>query len=111
MTPEEIQNTIASMLTIQKGLQESQIEFRHSLVELREGIAGNREAINDLRIEISDLKDATRNLNEISSAQERRLAHLVGYSLTGESERLDILQEIVALKRRVINLESKINKK
>jgi len=91
MTPEEIQRTIEGMLSVQRELQASQIEFRASLAELREDIA--------------DLKEATRNLNEISARHERRLEQLIGYSITGEADHLDLLQRFQGLDRRVSRLE------
>lgn len=91
MTPEEIQRTIEGMLTIQRELQNSQLEFRESLAELR--------------TDIIDLKESTRNLNEISQRHERRMEQLIGYSITGESDRLDLLQRLMTLEHRVSKLE------
>jgi hypothetical protein len=91
MTPEEIQQTIEGMLAIQRELQNSQLEFRESLVQLR--------------IDIADLKESTRNLNEISQRHERRIEQLLGYSITGEGDRLDLLQRLMTLERRVSRLE------
>jgi len=91
MTPEEIQRTIEGMLAIQRELQNSQLEFRESLAELR--------------TDIIDLKESTRNLNEISQRHERRMEQLIGYSITGESDRLDLLQRLMTLEHRVSRLE------
>ena len=73
MTPEEIQRTIEGMLAVQRELQNSQLEFRESLVSLKSDIA--------------DLKESTKNLNEISQRHERRIEQLIGYSISGESDR------------------------
>ncbi len=79
------------MLAVQKELQNSQIEFRESLAKLR--------------TDIIDLKESTRNLNEISARHERRMQQLIGYSITGETESLDLLQRLQSLERRVKRLE------
>lgn len=99
MTPEEIQRTIEGMLSVQQELQRSQLEFRESLIPLRDDIVANKEAINELRMAISDLK-------EISQRHERRLEQLIGYSITGESDRLDLLQRLQNVERRVNRLEN-----
>lgn len=79
------------MLAVQQGRQSSQLRFAESLVELRQ--------------EIADLRESTRNLNEISARHERRMEQLIGYSISGESDRLDIAQQLQSLERRVNRLE------
>lgn len=84
MTFEEMQQIIQGMLVVQQELQASQIEFKASLIELRDDIA---------------------SLNELSRRHERRLEQLIGYSLTGESDRLDLAERLQRLERRVSRLE------
>ena len=55
--------------------------------------------------EISDLKDTVFTLAQIASDHEKRLTQLVGYSITGESDRLDLLQRLQKLERRINQLE------
>ena len=55
--------------------------------------------------EISDLKDTVFTLAQIASNHEKRLTQLVGYSITGESDRLDLLQRLQKLERRINQLE------
>lgn len=55
--------------------------------------------------EISDLKDTVFTLAQIASDREKRLTQLVGYSITGESDRLDLLQHLQKLERRIDRLE------
>ena len=86
MTPEEIQRTIEGMLAVQRELQNTQLVTRE---------------------EIADLKESTKNLNEISQRHERRIEQLIGYSITGDSDRLDNLERIQQLERRVRKLEEK----
>ena len=107
MTPEEIQRTIEGMLAMQQELQRSQVEFRESLTELRQDITGLKdvsaaqaESINKLRTSIADLK-------EIGRRHDRRIEQLIGYSITGEGDRLDLLERFQGLERRVRKLEEK----
>lgn len=58
-----------------------------------------------MREEIADLKESTRNLNEISQRHERRIEQLIGYSITGEGDRLDIVERLMSLERRINRLE------
>lgn len=91
MTLEEIQKVIEGMLAVQQELQNSQLRFAESLIELRQ--------------EIADLKGATSSLNEISARHERRIEQLIGYSISGEADRVDVSQQIQNLERRVNRLE------
>lgn len=84
MTPQEIQSAIEGLLAVQRELQNTQLVMRE---------------------EIADLKESTKNLNELSQRHERRLEQLIGYSITGESDRLDLLERIQNLERRVEQLE------
>jgi hypothetical protein len=65
------------MLAVQQKLQNSQLKFRELLVGLGQ--------------DISKLRIATADLKEISARHERRMQQLVGYSITGESDRLNLL--------------------
>ena len=70
MTFDEIQKTIEGMLGVQKELHNSQLRFAESLTELRESVT---------------------ELKEVSISHERRIAQLIGYSITGETDRLDVI--------------------
>ena len=93
MTPEEIQRTIEGMLSVQKGLQDSQLQLTSTLDRLSGDIAELRQGISDLK--------------EISQRHERRIEQLIGYSITGESDRLDLLERFQGLEHRVRKLEEK----
>ena len=84
MTPDEIRQAIEGMLAVQRELQNTQLIMRE---------------------EIADLKESTRNLNEVSQRHERRIEQLIGYSITGENDRLDIVERLMSLERRVNQLE------
>ena len=98
MTPEEIQRTIEGMLAVQKELQNSQLRFDSSLDRLGQDISELRESTSELRESVTDLK-------EISQRHERRIEQLIGYSITGEGDRLDLLGRLTTLERRVNRLE------
>ena len=109
LPPEEIQRTIEGMISVQKGLQDSQLQLTSTLDRLSGDIAELRQGISDLK--------------EISQRHERRIEQLIGYSITGDrsncssdlkseeacerSERLDLLERFQGLERRVRKLEEK----
>ena len=95
MTPEEIKETIEGMLAVQRELQNSQLELQEQSQRQRE--------------DISTLVQGIGKLIEVSNRHERRIEQLIGYSLTGESDRLDLQQEVRDLKRRVERLENPDN--
>ena len=109
MTPEEIKETIEGMLAVQRELQNSQLKLQESQLKLQEESQRQREDINVLREDISTLVQGIGQLIEVSNRHERRIEQLIGYSLTGESDRLDLQQEVNDLKRRVERLENPDN--
>lgn len=90
MTSEEIQAAIEGMLSIQRELQNSQLRFDSNLDRLSQDIAELRQSISEL--------------NEISRRHERRIEQLIGYSITGKSDRLDIVERLMNLERRINRL-------
>jgi hypothetical protein len=68
------------MLAVQKELQDSQLRFDSSLDRIGQDISELRESTSELRESVTDLK-------EISQRHERRIEQLIGYSITGESDR------------------------
>jgi hypothetical protein len=92
MTFEEIQKTIEGMLAVQRQLQESQLELRDAQERERE----------TLRIMVEEM---TRFI-ESSNRNERRIEQLIGYSITNESEHLDIEQRFRNLESRLSELEN-----
>jgi hypothetical protein len=78
MTFEEIQRTLEQMLAIQRDLQEKHLQ----------------------------MLDAVSRLIEVSNRHERRIEQLIGYSLTNESDHLNLEEKFRALEQRVQRLES-----
>lgn len=100
MTFEEIQETIQGMLSIQRELQNSQLRFAESLAESKQETLSLRSSITELRESITELR-------QLSQSHERRIEQLVGYSITGETDRLDVVQRLQNLERRVNRLEER----
>lgn len=91
MTPEEIQRMIEGMLAVQKGLQDSQLQFSSNLDTISQDISELRQSVSDLK--------------EVSQRHERRIEQLLGYSITGESDRLDMVERLMDLEQRINRLE------
>jgi hypothetical protein len=91
MTFEQIQQAIEGMLSVQRELQNSQLRFDTELGDLKEAQKQNLVAMEALL--------------EHSRATERKIERLVGYSITQESDVLDVRADVLELKRRVTALE------
>jgi hypothetical protein len=91
MTFEQIQQAIEGMLSVQRELQNSQLRFDTELGDLKEAQKQNLVAMEALL--------------EHSKATERKIERLVGYSITQESDVLDVRTDVLELKRRVTALE------
>ena len=92
MTFEEIQKTIEGMLAVQKELQLGQLKIQQAQERERE------------TIEI--MVEEMAKLIEVSHQNERRIEQLIGYSITNESEHLDIEQRFRTLESRLNELEN-----
>ena len=92
MTFEEIQKTIEGMLAVQKELQLGQLKIQEAQERERE------------TIEI--MVEEMAKLIEVSHQNERRIEQLIGYSITNESEHLDIEQRFRTLESRLNELEN-----
>lgn len=93
MTPQEIQSAIEGLLAVQRELQNSQLKFAESLAESKQETLELRASITELR--------------KLSQSHERRIEQLVGYSIIGGSEHLDVIQRLQNLERRVARLEER----
>ena len=108
MTPEEIQRTLEQMLGVQREIQESQLKFQDNLLRVEQ----NQSRLQDnlLRLEQSqsrlteDISQLTENISELTESsrrQDRRIEQLIGYSITGESERLNLEQRVRILEQKM----------
>ena len=137
MTPEQIQETISTILKIQAELQQSQLRQEGEIKNLLEVQAElqqsqlrqeskinniltiserHSEQIKDLRAinreTLQTIRESHRDLAEIIEQSNRRIdrqiSNLVGYSLTAESEVFNIQERIRYLEKRLERLEDNI---
>ncbi len=113
MTFEEMQKTIEGMLAVQRQLQESQIQLnerqmqlQESQLELRERQLRFQDAQERERETLQVMIEEMTRFIERSNRNERRIEQLIGYSITNESEHLDIEQRFRNLEARLSELES-----
>lgn len=109
---EELKQLVESNAKSIQALANESARARLELKEARAIVDSNAKAIWGLaeeakssRQDIRDLKDTVFTLAQISSDRERRIERLVGYSITGESDRLDLLQRLQKLERRINRME------
>jgi len=86
MTPEEIQKTLETMLTVQRELQETQIKQSE---------------------DIKDLITQGKDLIEQGKEQDRRIQQLIGYSITQAGDVLDVQMSLRDIYARLSKLEDK----
>lgn len=107
MTFEEMQAVIASMLQVQQSLQESQLRDREDILLLREDILLLIEQTKQVssvqrNLQESQIRDREdiELLLEKSRQQERMVDRLVGYSISFESDKMDLEQRLTELERK-----------
>jgi len=113
MTFEEMQNIIEGMLAVQRELQESQLSLKESQLEFRasqeefrasqEAFRASQEAQRDI---LHELIQKYGDLAEQSIRQKEILDRLIGYSLTNESDHLNLEEKLRALEARMKRLEN-----
>ena len=83
MTPEEIQETIASMLQIQSELQQTQLKHQAEIGDLKASIVEQKETVEVLRDSIEILAESLRSK---SDRIDRQINNLVGYNIASERD-------------------------
>ena len=107
MTFEEIQQIIQQMLAVQRDLQEGQLRIQERQEVDRQQIEQILGIQRDLQEgQLQQLGTVERLLVQ-SERQERILNQLIGYSITGESDRMDLEEKIRALGAKVKRLEER----
>jgi hypothetical protein len=107
MTFEEIQQIIQQMLAVQRDLQEGQLRIQECQEVDRQQIEQILGIQRDLQEgQLQQLGTVERLLVQ-SERQERILNQLIGYSITGESDRMDLEEKIRALGAKVKRLEER----
>jgi sialic acid synthase SpsE len=107
MTFEEIQQIIQQMLSVQRDLQEGQLRIQERQETDRNQIGQILGIQRDLQEGQLQQLDALEKLLVQSERQERIMNQLIGYSITGESDRLDLDEKIRALGVKVKRLEER----
>ena len=102
MTFEEIQKTLEGMLQVQKDIQMQQLKNQDAIAQLTA-----RQDRNDQQIAL--LTENISNLNIISQRHENRLSNLYGYQMSADTDRLNIMQNLLEIKGRLDNIEDKLN--
>jgi sialic acid synthase SpsE len=107
MTFEEIQQIIQQMLAVQRDLQEGQLRIQERQEVDRQQIEQILGIQRDLQEgQLQQLGTVERLLVQ-SERQERIMNQLIGYSITGESDRMDLEEKIRALGAKVKRLEER----
>ena len=111
MTFEEIQKTLEGMLQVQKDIQMQQLKKQYAIAQLTERQAQitDRQDKNDQQIAL--LTENISHLNIISQRHENRLTNLYGYQMSADTDRLNVMQNLLEIQRRLINIEDKLNAK
>jgi hypothetical protein len=101
MTFEEIQQAIEGMLSVQKELQGSQLRFEAELGHLKQSVGDLKESQKQTLV-------AMDALLEHGKATDRRIEQLIGYSINRERDSLDIQQDILDLRHRLVAIERRL---
>lgn len=110
MTPEQILQTIEGMLSVQRELQGSQLRFETELGGLKQSVGDLKQSVNDLKESQKQTLVAMDSFLEHGKAIDRRFEQLIGYSINRERDSLDIQQDILNLRHRVVALERELMK-
>ncbi len=100
------ENQANQVMAIARELQERQIQFQYAQEQLRDSQEQLRDAQERERQTIEIMVEEMNRLIERSNRNERRIEQLIGYSITNESEHLDIEQRFRNLEARMKELEN-----
>lgn len=101
MTFEEFQSEIERMLAVQRSLQESQLRLQSNLEQMQANLALidnkiERVADNHLQAEVR-----MNRLEASIERHERLIDRLIGYSLTNETDHLNLEERMMQLEQRM----------
>lgn len=116
---DRIEETLAKLAESQVRFEANQVKFEANQVKFEENQARfeANQAKREKEIEIIlaiqrelqekqlNLTDAITRLIEASSRYDQRINQLLGYSLSNESDHLDLTQRLIKLEQRVNKLE------
>lgn len=105
MTFEEIQQAIQQMFAVQRELQESQLRLAEQMAEQQvehdRRMADHEQWINNFRQLLQDFGERQIRAEAEQDRQERILNQLIGYSLTNETEHLNLEERMMRLEQRI----------
>ena len=106
MTTEEMQQIIEGMLAVQRQLQESQLEFKQSQLEFKQSQLEFKQSQEAQKFVLEELIQRYGDLAEQSIRQKEILDRLIGYSISNESEHLNLEEKLQLLEARIKRLEN-----
>jgi cobalamin biosynthesis Mg chelatase CobN len=116
MTFEEIQEILNGMLKIQQDIQIKQLKNTDAIAQINEQQEKNVERIARIDEQqeknvqaIALLTENISNLNVVSQRHENRLTQLYGYQQTADSDRLNIMQGVLDIKRKLSIIEERLD--
>lgn len=116
MTPEEIQNTIEQMLSVQRQIQESQIRNTDNIARLEtrvqantEQIQANAEQIQELiRNNREDISTLVREIAKLTVDQREKFNQFYGYHQAADSDNLNLLERVMKVEREIEQIKQQL---
>ena len=109
---DRIEETLAKLAESQARFEANQVKFEENQARFEANQAKREKEIEiilaiqrELQEKQLNLTDAVTRLIETSSRYDQRINQLLGYSLSNESDHLDLTQRLINLERRVNKLE------
>ncbi|MEL6581239.1 MAG: hypothetical protein AAFO76_12890 [Cyanobacteria bacterium J06607_15] len=116
MTFEEYNQILDRMLLVQQDIQVKQLENPDAIARItkkHEEISQKQSEIAQQQEKntqaIANLTENISNLNIVSQRHEDRLTRLYGYQMTSDGDRLNIMQGVNDIKRRLTIIEERLN--
>ncbi len=117
MTYEEIQKIIEGMLSVQRDIQENQINSSERLKAIDSRLDRMSELqsqtdakLDRLSVKIDNLTENVSNLNIISQRHEDRFTQFYGYHQAADRDRLNLLESQRRIERRLEKIEDKLDR-
>ena len=109
MNFEEYEVILNRMLEVSREIQVKQLTNTDEISRLRETQQEIAKQQQENSRAIGTLTENVSNLNVVAQRHEDRLTRLYGYQMTSDSDRLDIMQGINDIKRRLNIIEGQLN--
>lgn len=106
MTFDEIQTTIEGMLAVQRELQESQLRQQQESAKFERNTQAIHQELDRMLAVQRDLQESQIRLLAAQREQGRMINQLIGYSLTNETEHLDLQERMNQLEERLRQRDS-----